>query len=144
MNLRPSTSAGQRLVDEHQTEHLLGAPRWLTPDEQLAVVLAIEEQAAAPAVQLLRQLVDESDGGADTYEVSGVVDAAVILLGLPDKETRRRAAWDQPRPPATPRCDFCEAGNVAVLGWHEQVDPLGIEGITRTPCPRYTREGGDR
>jgi hypothetical protein len=32
-------------------------------------------------------------------------------------------------------CDYCLSGDPIVNGWHEIVDPEGIEGTTRVKCP---------
>jgi hypothetical protein len=48
-------------------------------------------EAASDAEQLLRDLVDASDDGADTYEVQGIVERAAQLLGLPSRSERRQA-----------------------------------------------------
>jgi len=64
-------------------------------------------------VAALRAWVDERQG------------ASLAALG------RRTLPWA----PTTPRCDYCDEG-LPLVGWHERVDPEGIEGVQRVPCMR--------
>ena len=36
-------------------------------------------------------------------------------------------------------CDYCDDGVPIVDGWHVLVDPEGIDGTARIPCPRRDR-----